>query len=135
MTAEGTSNQILNAGALGYRAPELAGMKKPRPSLKGDMYAFGVLLLELLTGQGAGDIISGQSGAVDLTDWVRLLVAEGRALDCFDPMLVGGGKGDEKLLGSMEETLELALKCISPQPSERPSIRSAYEELVGNSCV
>ena len=130
MTSEGTSNQILNAGALGYRAPELASTKRPRPSFKGDIYAFGVLVLELLTGQGAGDIISGQSGAVDLTDWVRLLASEGRAYDCFDPMLVGGGKSNEKLLDSMEETLNLALKCISPQPSERPSIRSVYEELM-----
>lgn len=125
MTSEGTANQILNAGALGYRAPELATMKKPKPSFKGDIYAFGVLLLELLTGQGAGDIISGQSGAVDLTDWVKKLASEVRALDCFDPLLMGVGGPPP----GVEEVLVLALKCISQQPSERPAIRIAYEEL------
>lgn len=128
MTCEGTANQILNAGALGYRAPELATMKKAKPSLKGDIYAFGVLMLELLTGQGAGDIISGQSGAVDLTDWVRLLASEVRTFDCFDPVLVGGGRGHELPTG-IEEMLALALKCISQQPTERPTIHSVYEEL------
>ncbi|KAI5057097.1 hypothetical protein GOP47_0027112 [Adiantum capillus-veneris] len=128
MTSEGTANQILNAGALGYRAPELATMQKPKPSFKGDIYAFGVLMLELLTGQGAGDIISGQSGAVDLTDWVRMLAREVRALDCFDPALasVGGTQGPPP---GVEEVLALALKCISQQPNERPDICIAYEEL------
>lgn len=130
MTGEGTANQILNAGALGYRAPELATMKKPKPTFKGDIFAFGVLMLELLTGQGAGDIISGQSGAVDLTDWVKMLASEVRAFDCFDPMLVGAGRAQEPPTG-VEEMLALALKCISQQPSERPAIRAIYEELAG----
>ncbi|PQQ21237.1 putative LRR receptor-like serine/threonine-protein kinase [Prunus yedoensis var. nudiflora] len=55
----------------GYRAPELASSKKPLPSFKSDVYAFGVILLELLTGRCAGDVISGEAGGVDLTDWVR----------------------------------------------------------------
>ncbi|KAL0461195.1 UNVERIFIED_CONTAM: putative inactive receptor kinase [Sesamum latifolium] len=78
MTPAGIAEQILNLGALGYRAPELASSAKPVPSFKADVYAFGVILMELLTRRSAGDIISGQSGAVDLTDWVRLCDREGR---------------------------------------------------------
>jgi hypothetical protein len=33
------------------------------PSFKADVYAFGVVVLEMLTRKSAGDIISGQSGA------------------------------------------------------------------------
>eukprot|EP00249_Psilotum_nudum_P032527 c4816_g1_i1 orf=380-2872(-) len=127
MTPEGTANQILNAGALGYRAPELASMSKPRPSYKGDVYAFGVIMLEILTGKGAGDIISGHCGAVDLTDWVRLLATEGRTIDCFDPVLVGAERDREPPRG-MDGMLALALRCISPQ-SERQDIQTVYEEL------
>lgn len=127
MTPQGTANQILNAGALGYRAPELATMKRPKPSMKGDIYALGVLMLELLTGKGAGDIISGQSGAVDLTDWVRLLAHEKRSFECLDPLLLGTSVAELPL--GMEEMLCLALKCISQQSSERPSIGMVYEEI------
>ncbi|KAL2907164.1 hypothetical protein RDABS01_005874 [Bienertia sinuspersici] len=74
MMPAGIAEQILNLGALGYCAPELANSTKPTPSFKADVYAFGVILMELLTRRSAGDIISGQSGAVDLTDWVRSVI-------------------------------------------------------------
>jgi Leucine-rich repeat (LRR) protein len=128
MTAAGTANHILNAGALGYRSPELAATRKPKPSLAGDVYALGVILMELLTGKGAGDIMSGNSGAVDLPDWVRLMASEGRPVDCFDRALVGLHRDQEPLKG-MHEVLKIALLCMSPH-SMRPNMRVVYDQLV-----
>ncbi|KAI4967778.1 hypothetical protein ZWY2020_014945 [Hordeum vulgare] len=79
MTPVGMAEQVLNAGALGYSPPEFASTSKPCPSLKSDVYAFGVILLELLTGRIAGEIICVSDGAVDLTDWVRMLARRRRA--------------------------------------------------------
>ncbi|XP_012492258.1 probable inactive receptor kinase At5g10020 [Gossypium raimondii] len=124
MTPTGTAEQILNLGALGYRAPELALASKPVPSLKADVYAFGVILMELLTRRSAGDIISGQSGAVDLTDWVKLCDEEGRGMDCIDRDIAGG----EEHTKAMEELLAISLKCILPV-NERPNIRQVFEDL------
>ncbi|KAK9267883.1 hypothetical protein L1049_010320 [Liquidambar formosana] len=127
MTQAGTVEQILDAGVLGYRAPELAASKKPLPSFKSDVYAFGVILLELLTGKCAGDVISGEEGGVDLTDWVRSRVAEGRGSDCFDLTLMPemGFPAAEK---GMKEVLGIALRCIR-SVSERPGIKNIYEDL------
>lgn len=127
MTQAGTLEQILDAGVLGYRAPELAAAKKPSPSFKSDVYAFGVILLELLTGKCAGDVVSGDEGGVDLMDWVRLRVAEGRGSDCFDSTLASemGVSTAEK---GMKEVLGIALRCIRPV-SERPGIKTVYEDL------
>lgn len=127
MTQAGTIEQMLDAGVLGYRAPELGASKKPLPSFKSDVYAFGVILLELLTGKCAGDVVSGEDGGVDLTDWVRLRVAEGRGLDCFDATLVPemGIPAAEK---GMKEVLGIALRCIR-SVSERPGIKTTYEDL------
>lgn len=124
MTPTGIAEQILNLGALGYRAPELENAPKPVPSLKADVYAFGVILMELLTRRSAGDIISGQSGAVDLTDWVRLCDQEGRAMDCIDRDIAAG----EEHSGAMEELLALSLRCILPV-NERPNIRQVFDDL------
>lgn len=127
MTHSGTTEQILSAGVLGYRAPELVSAKKPKPSYKADIYAFGVILLEILTGKSASDIISGNMGAVDLTDWVRQLTIEGRGAECFDLSLfvIEGVQEPPK---GMEDMLSIALKCIRPV-SERPNIKTVYENL------
>ncbi|MED6160032.1 LRR receptor-like serine/threonine-protein kinase ghr1 [Stylosanthes scabra] len=123
----GTVEQILDAGVLGYRAPELAASKKPMPSFKSDVYAFGVILLELLTGRCAGDVISGEEGGVDLTDWVRLRVSEGRGSDCFDATLMPELSNPVADKG-MKEVLGIAIRCIR-SVSERPGIKTIYEEL------
>nr|GEX43217.1 probable LRR receptor-like serine/threonine-protein kinase At4g20940 [Tanacetum cinerariifolium] len=128
MTQAGTIEQILDAGVLGYRAPELAASKRPLPSFKSDIYAFGVILLELLTGKCAGDVVSSEDGGgVDLNDWVRLKVAEGHGADCFDSVLITemGTPAADK---GMKDVLGIALRCIRPL-SERPGIKTVYEDL------
>ncbi|KAF7834233.1 putative inactive receptor kinase [Senna tora] len=124
MTPAGIAEQILNLGALGYRAPELASANKPVPSFKADVYALGVILMELLTRKSAGDIISGQSGAVDLTDWVRLCEQEGRVMDCIDRDIAGG----EESCKEMDALLAISLRCILPV-NERPNIRQVFDDL------
>ncbi|GAB2282935.1 hypothetical protein Dimus_017471 [Dionaea muscipula] len=125
MTPSGIAEQILNLGALGYCSPELAAAAKPAPSLKADVYAFGVILMELLTRRSAGDIMSGQSGAVDLPDWVRLCDQEGRRRDCIDREILGG----DDALRVMDEMLGVSLRCILPV-NERPNMRQVYVDLV-----
>ncbi|XP_074562931.1 putative inactive receptor kinase At5g10020 [Curcuma longa] len=124
MTHSGTAEQILNLGALGYRAPELQTASKPSPSFKADVYAFGVILMEMLTRRSAGDIISGQTGAVDLTDWVQMCNREGRGADCFDRDI----SGLEEAPRVMDELLAVSLQCILPV-NERPNIRTVFQDL------
>ncbi|WOG93654.1 hypothetical protein DCAR_0312940 [Daucus carota subsp. sativus] len=124
MTPAGIAEQILTLGALGYRAPELATSSKPVPTFKADVYAYGVMLMELLTRRSAGDIISGQSGAVDLTDWVRLCDQEGRGMDCIDRDIAGGEEHSQ----AMDELLSISIRCILPV-NERPNMRQVYEDI------
>ncbi|XP_078433176.1 leucine-rich receptor-like protein kinase family protein [Wolffia australiana] len=124
MTLAGTAEQLLDAAALGYRAPELAAPRRPVPSLKSDVYAFGVLLLELLTGRCAGDLVSADEGAFHLPDWVRLRVSTGPAAACFDPTLAA----DPLAAKPMSDVLALALRCLRPA-ADRPDIKSLYEDL------
>ncbi|KAK1371659.1 Inactive receptor kinase [Heracleum sosnowskyi] len=124
MTQAGIAEQILTLGALGYRAPELATMSKPVPTFKADVYAYGVMLMELLTRRSAGDIISGQSGAVDLTDWVRLCDQEGRGMDCIDRDISRGEEHSQ----AMDELLSISIRCILPV-NERPNMRQVFEDI------
>ncbi|KAL3613434.1 hypothetical protein CASFOL_042697 [Castilleja foliolosa] len=124
MTPAGIAEQILNLGALGYRAPELANAAKPLPSFKADVYAFGVILMELLTRRSAGDIISGQLGAVDLVDWVLHCRDGGRGMDCVDRDIAGG----EEHSTAMDLLLEVSVRCVGPV-HVRPNIRQVCDDI------
>uniref|UniRef100_A0A6N2MAQ9 Protein kinase domain-containing protein n=1 Tax=Salix viminalis TaxID=40686 RepID=A0A6N2MAQ9_SALVM len=103
---------------------ELDTASKPAPSFKADVYAFGVILMELLTKEMPADIISGQSGAVDLTDWVRLCDREGRRMDCIDRDIAGGDEPTK----AMDDLLAILLRCILPL-NKRPNIRQVFGDL------
>ncbi|KAL5209998.1 hypothetical protein ABZP36_005621 [Zizania latifolia] len=127
MTPVGMAEQVLNARALGYSPLEFASTSKPCPSLKSDVYAFGVILLELLTGKIAGEIVCMNDGVVDLTDWVRMLAREDHASECYDRRIVEAHSsgGAPKVLEGM---LHIAIRCIR-SASERPEIRTVFEDL------
>lgn len=92
-TREGISHLSTKlAGTLGYVAPEYAlyGQLTERS----DVYGFGVVLLELLSGKKAV-ILDNEEQTSLLTDWAWALVREGRALEVVEETM-----GD---LGSEEE--------------------------------
>ncbi|XP_078160428.1 leucine-rich repeat protein kinase family protein [Carex rostrata] len=128
MTPAGMADQVLNAGALGYSPPEFNSTSKPCPSLKSDVYAFGVLLLELVTGRVAGEIISATPGVFDLIDWVRLMVNENRASECFDKCVSEMSGGSETTHKVLDDMLWVALRCVR-SAAERPEIRTVFEDL------
>ncbi|KAF8111143.1 hypothetical protein N665_0076s0139 [Sinapis alba] len=124
ITPEATSEQVLNAAALGYCPPEFASSTKPYPSLKSDVYAFGVILLELLTGKVSGDIIVSSDDPPGVVEWVVMLVGQNRAAECFDPSIVKTHASS----GVLIDVLQIALSCISQAP-ERPDMKSVCQEL------
>ncbi|XP_023516789.1 probable inactive receptor kinase At5g10020 [Cucurbita pepo subsp. pepo] len=127
LTPAGTAEQVLNAGALGYRPPEFASSSKPCPSLNSDVYAYGVILLELITGRSSGEIVCGIPGVVDLTDWVRYLARENRFDECIDRTVLDLD-GEETVPKQLEDMLQMALRCTLPA-AERPDMKTVYEEL------
>ncbi|PKA57797.1 putative inactive receptor kinase [Apostasia shenzhenica] len=109
----------------GYVPPEYAS--NPMATTKGDVFSFGVVLLELVTGQKATEISSDSGGEGfkgNLVDWVSQLATAGRMLDSVDKSLRGKGK-EEEILGF----LRIALSCVAYNPRERPSMYNVYQSL------
>lgn len=106
--------------ALGYVAPELA-CQSLRVNEKCDVYGFGVLILELVTGRRPVEY--GEDNVVILSDHVRFSLEQGNVLDCVDPSMSEYPE-DEVL-----PVLKLALVCTSQIPSSRPSMAEVVQIL------
>ncbi|XP_074279032.1 uncharacterized protein LOC141603880 [Silene latifolia] len=111
------------AGSYGYIAPEYGYTMKIDE--KSDIYSFGVVLLELITGRRPLDKEYGSSG--DVVEWIRSKARNNRSLEeVLDPNLAGNNKHvqEEMLL-----VLRIALLCTAKQPKDRPSMRDVITML------
>ncbi|KAJ0676485.1 putative protein kinase RLK-Pelle-LRR-Xa family [Helianthus annuus] len=115
-----------NLGEFGYVAPEYSSTMVA--SMKGDVYGFGVVLLEIATGQKPLEVNNGEEGGYKghLVEWVNRLVGSGRSKDAIDKSLRGKGHDDEIL-----QFLRIACSCVVSRPKERPSMYNVYQSLKG----
>ncbi|CAI7806748.1 unnamed protein product [Closterium sp. NIES-53] len=107
-------------GTLGYLDPTY--METGRLTKKSDVYAFGVLLLELLTGRRT----TGESGNDSLTTWIRPFLSQRRPdLNLLvDPQL----KGEFSKAGAVKMAI-LGKHCIHDDPGLRPDMTTLAENL------
>ncbi|KAI8540925.1 hypothetical protein RHMOL_Rhmol08G0022800 [Rhododendron molle] len=96
----------------GYRAPEVTDPRKI--SQKADVYSFGVMLLELLTGKAPTHNEEG----VDLPRWVQSVVREEWTSEVFDMELLRYNNVEEEMV----QLLQLAIDCVAQYPDRRPSM-------------
>ncbi|KAL6905519.1 hypothetical protein ACP4OV_003120 [Aristida adscensionis] len=113
------------AGTFGYLAPEY--FMHGKVSDKIDVYAFGVVLLELVSGRkpvSAG----GPRGQESLVVWASSVLQGGKLMDLVDPGLPMSD-GDA---GEVESMALAAALCIRREPQRRPSMSNVVELLAGD---
>lgn len=111
------------AGSYGYMAPELASMH--RVTEKSDIYSFGVVLLEVLTGKHPLDPTL--PGGANLVQWVRdHLQKKGDPADILDAKL--RGRADPQM-HEMVQTLAVSFLCVSTRVDDRPSMKDVVAML------
>ncbi|KAI3741693.1 hypothetical protein L1987_59367 [Smallanthus sonchifolius] len=114
----GGDSMSVIAGSCGYIAPEYAYTL--RVNEKSDIYSFGVVILELVTGKRP---IDPEYGEKDLVKWVCTTLDQ-KGLDAvFDPKL------DSCFKEEICKVLNIGLLCTSPLPINRPSMRRVVKML------
>ncbi|GLJ22495.1 hypothetical protein SUGI_0423560 [Cryptomeria japonica] len=115
-----TEIQSRVAGTYGYMAPEYA--MGGQLSVKADVYSFGVLLLEIVSGRKNTEIgISKENQSLGLLEWAWRLFKGGHALKVVDIMLVGNCSEEQVI-----RCIHIGLLCTQANPDNRPMISSVY---------
>ncbi|KAI3929451.1 hypothetical protein MKW92_050474 [Papaver armeniacum] len=122
-----TDEMVTIAKTDGYKAPELQKMKKCNS--RTDVYAFGILLLEILLGKKPGR--DGRSGEfVDLPALVKVAVLEETTMEVFDVALLKGIRSPME--DGLVQALKLAMGCCAPVASVRPNMDEVVKQLEEN---
>ncbi|KAG8655673.1 BRASSINOSTEROID INSENSITIVE 1-associated receptor kinase 1 [Manihot esculenta] len=113
-------------GTIGHIAPEYLSTGKS--SEKTDVFGYGVMLLELITGQRAFDLARlANDDDVMLLDWVKGLLKEKKLETLVDADLRGNYVNDE-----VEQLIQVALLCTQSSPMERPKMSEVVRMLEGD---
>ncbi|VFQ80172.1 unnamed protein product [Cuscuta campestris] len=113
-------------GTIGHIAPEYLSTGKS--SEKTDVFGYGIMLLELITGQRAFDLARlANDDDVMLLDWVKGLLKERKLEMLVDPDL------EKKYVeGEVERLIQVALLCTQSSPMERPKMSDVVKMLEGD---
>ncbi|KAG0491949.1 hypothetical protein HPP92_005347 [Vanilla planifolia] len=115
---EMTATESCIAGSCGYIAPEYA--YHLRVDEKGDVYSYGVVLIEIVSGRRPVGEEFGEG--LSVVEWVRGEMGKegggvGKILD------EEAGAGCPEVREEMLLVLRVAMLCTKPSPAERPSMR------------
>ncbi|KZV23292.1 Leucine-rich repeat protein kinase family protein [Dorcoceras hygrometricum] len=121
--AGGSHVSTMVAGTVGYVAPEYGQTWKA--TTKGDVYSYGVLVMELATSRRAVD-----GGEECLVEWAKRVVGDGRHgyIRTTIPvaLLVSGlAEGAEH----MSELLRIGIWCTAENPHSRPNMKEVLAML------
>lgn len=111
------------AGTFGYLAPEYAATG--RVTTKVDVYAFGVVLMELITGRKALDDSVPDERSHLVTWFRRVLINKENIPKAIDQTL----DPDEETMESIYKVAELAGHCTAREPYQRPDMGHAVNIL------
>ncbi|XP_048225881.1 putative serine/threonine-protein kinase [Ricinus communis] len=111
------------AGTVGYLAPEYALLGQL--TKKADVYSFGVLILEIISGRSSNKAAFGEDLLV-LVEWTWKLKKEERLLDLVDPELT------EYPEDEVMRFIKIALFCTQAAAQQRPTMKQVVEMLSRN---
>ncbi|CAK9866235.1 unnamed protein product [Sphagnum jensenii] len=110
-------------GTFGYVAPEY--LMNGSLTEKSDVYGFGVVLLELLTGRLPMDSLM-PLGSQSLVTWAMPLLSDkAKVLEIVDPYLQ-----DTVNLKHLYQVAAVVKLCVQPEPSYRPLITDVLQSLL-----
>ncbi|KAK1386967.1 receptor protein kinase-like protein ZAR1 [Heracleum sosnowskyi] len=105
-----------------YQDPE--ALKAIKPSQKWDVYSYGVILLEMISGRPP--IVQLDTTQMDIVHWFQLCIEEKTPFsEVLDPYLTKDVDREDEIIA----VLKIAMTCIQSSPERKPSMRHIFDAL------
>ncbi|PIM97716.1 Serine/threonine protein kinase [Handroanthus impetiginosus] len=109
---EASTNKVV--GTFGYMSPEYA--LEGKFSIKSDIFSFGVVMLEIISGKKNTGFYHPQE-VMNLLGYAWRLWSEDKALDLVDPRLIESCEKSQVMT-----CINIGLLCVQEDPNDRPSM-------------
>ncbi|KAL0540797.1 hypothetical protein IC582_020812 [Cucumis melo] len=101
-----------------YGLMQIQSHKTANNSFKSDVYGFGLILLELLTGK----LVIDEKG-ICLADWVKTVLREEWTAEVLDRSLMAEAASEERMVN----LLVVGVKCVENSPNARPNMNQVVD--------
>ncbi|XWS15619.1 hypothetical protein CRYUN_Cryun34aG0016900 [Craigia yunnanensis] len=123
--SEANTNRVV--GTYGYMAPEYA--MEGLFSVKSDVFSFGVLLLEIISGKRNSGFHLWERGESLLT-FAWKLWSKGQGMELIDPLLA-----QSCVVAEVLKCIHIGLLCVQEDPADRPTMSSVIVMLGSETIV
>uniref|UniRef100_A0A0E0ISP7 Receptor kinase-like protein Xa21 n=1 Tax=Oryza nivara TaxID=4536 RepID=A0A0E0ISP7_ORYNI len=125
-------------GSIGYIAPEYGYGSKV--SIEGDVYSYGIIILEMLTGKRPTDEMF--SNGLNIHKYVESTFFSHKISEILDPNVIPNFEEDAEnnfnlenhlttgMLGCIMQLARLGISCSMEAPKDRPAMQDVYAEVI-----
>lgn len=118
------SNSHAVQALIAFKSPEAAQSNQVTP--KCDVYCLGIVILEIITGKFPSQYLNTGKGGIDIAEWVKSAIAEGREVELADPDMSASAKDS---MSSIKELIHIGAACVESDPQQRIHIREVVTRI------